>query len=204
MGYRGVLFDFGGVLTTPMRGIGAAFERAEGLVAGAYGAALTQHPEGVRIYAELELGRATQEEWNRVVGGILGIDPTDLMRRALAHLRPERRIVEFAAAARAAGLRVGVLSNSFGLDPFDVYREFGVYESFDAVLLSEVEGVRKPDPEIYRRALAALGVRGEECVFVDDHAGNLPPAQALGMATVHATDVGATVRRLAALLGVVP
>ncbi|MCX4613182.1 MULTISPECIES: HAD-IA family hydrolase [Streptomyces] len=49
---------------------------------------------------------------------------------------------------------------------------------FDAVILSELEGVRKPSPLIYQRALDALGLTGPECVFVDDHAENLPPAEA--------------------------
>nr|WP_308358224.1 hypothetical protein [Streptomyces sp. NEAU-Y11] len=87
--YRGLILDFGGVLTTRMKLNGQAFERSEGLAPGAYFHALEKHPDGVRIYADLEVGRAAQEDWNRVIGGILGVDPTDLMRRALANLRPE-------------------------------------------------------------------------------------------------------------------
>ncbi|BBA97859.1 hypothetical protein RVR_3804 [Actinacidiphila reveromycinica] len=62
MSYRGLILDFGGVLTTRMRLNGQAFEKSEGLVPGAYFAALNDHPEGVRVYADLEVGRATQED----------------------------------------------------------------------------------------------------------------------------------------------
>ncbi|GAB3943565.1 HAD-IA family hydrolase [Kribbella albertanoniae] len=200
--YRGLILDFGGVLTTQMRLNGQAFERAEGLAPGAYFAALERHPDGVAVYAALEVGQATQEDWNQVVGGILGVDPTDLMRRALANLRPEPQIVAAANRARAAGIKIALLSNSFGLAPYNPYADRGLWtDFFDAVVVSELEGVRKPSSLIYERALAALELPGSQCVYVDDVAANLPPAGLLGIRTVHhSTDPTATVRILDQLL----
>ncbi|MBQ0983510.1 HAD-IA family hydrolase [Streptomyces sp. F63] len=183
-----------------MRLNGEAFERSEGLPPGAYFHALNEHPDGVAIYADLEVGRATQTEWNQVIGGILGIDPTNLMGRALANLRPEAAIVEAADRARAAGVKVAMLSNSFGLEPYNPYAALGMHEGFDVVVLSEQVGVRKPSTAIYQHALDELGLAGPECVFVDDHAQNLPPAEALGIRTVHHTDAGSTATQLDAFL----
>ncbi|MCX4402446.1 MULTISPECIES: HAD-IA family hydrolase [unclassified Streptomyces] len=199
---RGLILDFGGVLTTRMSLNGQAFERSEGLKPGEYFAALNENPEGVAIYAALEVGKATQEDWNRVIGGILGIDPTNLMRRALANLHPEPQIVAAAKRARAAGIKVAMLSNSFGIEPYNPYADKGMWiDFFDAVILSELEGVRKPSPVIYERALDALELTGPECVFVDDHAENLPPAESLGIRTVHhTTDPVATAAILDSLL----
>ncbi|MGW7047069.1 HAD-IA family hydrolase [Streptomyces avermitilis] len=74
-------------------------------------------------------------------------------------------------------------------------------DAFDAVILSELEGVRKPSTFIYQQALNALELTGPECVFVDDHAENLPPAEALGIRTIHhTTDPEATAQQLDALL----
>ncbi|MEU9781475.1 HAD-IA family hydrolase [Streptomyces phaeochromogenes] len=200
--YRGLILDFGGVLTTRMRLNGEAFERSEGLEPGAYFHALNENPEGVAVYSALEVGKATQSDWNRVIGGILGIDPTDLMRRALGNLRPEPAIVAAANRARAAGVKVAMLSNSFGLEPYNPYEALGLWEdAFDAVILSEREGERKPSAFIYQRALDVLGLIGPECVFVDDHAENLPPAEALGIRTIHhTTDPAGTAAQLDALL----
>lgn len=200
--YRGLILDFGGVLTTRMRLNGEAFERAEGLHSGAYFHALNEHPDGVAVYSALETGEATQQDWNRVIGGILGIDPTDLMRRALANLHPEGQIVDAAHRARAVGIKVAMLSNSFGIEPYNPYEDKGMWRDFfDAVILSELEGVRKPSPLIYQRALKALELEGTECVFVDDHPENLPPAEALGIRTVHhATDPAATAAFLDSIL----
>ncbi|MFD3380734.1 MULTISPECIES: HAD-IA family hydrolase [unclassified Streptomyces] len=197
-----MILDFGGVLTTRMRLNGEAFERSEGLSPGAYFRALGEHPDGIAVYAALEVGEATQEDWNRVIGGILGIDPTDLMRRALANLHEEPQIVAAAQRAREAGIKLAMLSNSFGIEPYNPYEALGMYEDFfDAVVLSELEGVRKPSQRIYQRVLEELDLPGPECVFVDDRDANLPPAEALGIRTVHhTTDPVATAAVLDSLL----
>ncbi|SRR6266568_6180454 len=198
--YRGLILDFGGVVTTRMRANGEAFEASEGLAAGAYFDALERNPDGVRVYSALEVGEATQTDWNRIIGGILGVDPDNLMERALGHLQLEPEIVEVVVSARGAGIKTAMLSNSFGIEPFDVYAKLGAYDLFDVVVLSEVERVRKPSSAIYKRALELLKLDGEECVFVDDHAANLPPAEALGMTTIHHTDPEVTAARLRAML----
>jgi len=56
--------------------------------------------------------------------------------------------------------------------------------------------MRKPDPDMFALALARLELPGEKCVFVDDAARYLPPARALGMATIHATDPTTTITEL--------
>ncbi|MET9184957.1 HAD-IA family hydrolase [Streptomyces tendae] len=124
------------------------------------------------------------------------------MWRALANLRPQTEIVAAAKRARAAGIKVAMLSNSFGAEPYNPYEDKGIWtDFFDAVILSEREGVRKPSTLIYQRALGGLGLTGPECVFVDDHAGNLPPAEALGIRTVHhTTDPAGTAALLDSLL----
>ncbi|WP_329137330.1 HAD family phosphatase [Streptomyces sp. NBC_01476] len=201
MTYRGLILDFGGVLTIQMRLNGQAFERSEGLAPGTYTHALNEHPDGVAIYKALEVGEATQEQWNQVIGGILGIDPTDLMRRALANLHLEPRMVDAARRARTAGIKVAMLSNSFGITPFNPYEALGMWDGeWDAIVLSEQIGVRKPDPGIYLHTLDLLQLPGDDCVFVDDHAVNLPPAEALGIRTIHHTDATATVAQLDELL----
>ncbi|MBT1187934.1 HAD-IA family hydrolase [Streptomyces sp. CJ_13] len=60
---------------------------------------------------------------------------------------------------------------------------------------------RASNPEIYQLALDRMGLAGEECVFVDDHPVNLPPAAALGITTVLARDEDAAVAALESLLG---
>ena len=46
-------------------------------------------------------------------------------------------------------------------------------------------GLRKPDPEIFLRAASELGLRPDECLFIDDRANNCDGARQVGMRAVH-------------------
>ena len=62
--------------------------------------------------------------------------------------------------------------------------------------------MRKPDPRIYELGAERIGLAPADCVFVDDLKGNLKPARAMGMATVHHVSAEATIPQLEDLLGV--
>jgi len=62
------------------------------------------------------------------------------------------------------------------------------FELFDVVVDSSEVGVRKPDPAIYRTLLDRLDRPAHEVAFVDDFTENLPPAAALGLATIAFVD----------------
>jgi putative hydrolase of the HAD superfamily len=68
---------------------------------------------------------------------------------------------------RAAGLRLGVVSNSDGRVE-EALEAAGIRDRFDVILDSALVGVEKPDPAIFRAALTALGVAPDEALFVGD------------------------------------
>lgn len=76
--------------------------------------------------------------------------------------------------------------------------------SFDLVVLGPALGVCKPDPEIYRRVAARLGLDPADCVVVDDRAANLRGARTLGSVVVRHVDAAQTVAELDVLLGLAP
>ena len=63
-----------------------------------------------------------------------------------------------------------------------------VMELFDVVVESSIEGIRKPDPRIYRLTCERLGVEPASAVFLDDLGVNLKPARAMGMLTIKVVD----------------
>ncbi|MET9142829.1 MULTISPECIES: HAD-IA family hydrolase [unclassified Streptomyces] len=199
---RGLILDFAGVLTASPLEVHRTWCVAEGLPPDAWRNTLGDHPEGRRLYAALEIGGMGQAEWNEGTAALLGphVDPVNLMGRAWAGVPAAHRMVALARAARAAGHRLALLSNSFGLDPFNPYEHVGVWDLFDTHIVSELAGMAKPDPAIYRLALERVGLPAERCVFADDHAVNLPPAAALGITTVHVTDEDTAVAELEAFL----
>jgi 2-haloacid dehalogenase len=64
---------------------------------------------------------------------------------------------------------------------FDRYPFFRL---FDGVVISGLEGMAKPDSEIFELLLDRFGLNATTTLFIDDNVGNLDPAAALGMATV--------------------
>jgi putative hydrolase of the HAD superfamily len=197
----GLILDFGGVLTTSVPSCALGFDRRAGLPDGTFLSLIAKDPQGAALFADLERGAITQTEWNEGTAALLGIDGTDLLRRALEDLRPEPSVIAAAQTARAAGITVGIFSNSLGAGPYDIYDGYDLDRLYDAVLISEDHKARKPDPALYRTMLDLMDLPGEACVFADDTARNLPPAEELGIATILARDPADTIAQLEALLG---
>ncbi|MFE4976588.1 HAD family hydrolase [Kitasatospora sp. NPDC056651] len=201
--FAALILDFVGVLTANAGPALRAWCLAQGLDGEAWRRTLGQDPEVSRLYTELEAGRLSQAEWNRQAAPILGVpEHENLMGRAWGGVRAAEDMIALARSARQAGLKVALLSNSFGLDPYDPYEALDVWELFDVTVISEREGVAKPDPAIYRLALDRLELPGEACLFVDDNPANLPPAEEFGITTVLADGQPGTADRIAGLLGV--
>lgn len=79
-------------------------------------------------------------------------------------------------------------------------KKYHFLQLFDGGIFSHEVGVRKPNPEVYKKALALAGVTGSQAVFIDDKAHFLEPANALGMHTVHFKDAMQVKKDLAILL----
>ena len=102
-------------------------------------------PAGQELYHQVERGELSQPEFERRIARLLGVAPDGLVRGLLADLRPDPLMADAVAQARAAGIRTGVISNSWGTAPFDPYAGYQLDEQFDAVVISSDVGIRKPD-----------------------------------------------------------
>ena len=76
-----------------------------------------------------------------------------------------------------------------------------VMSLFDLVVESSIEGIRKPNPEIYTLTCERLGVNPSESLFIDDLGINLKPARALGMQTIKVLNEAQAIEELAAATG---
>ena len=77
--------------------------------------------------------------------------------------------------------RLAALSNCNEVHWDVLCGELGLLDHVDLAISSHQVGTRKPDPAIYRHALATLGVPADRVLFFDDASGNVEAAQALGM-----------------------
>ncbi|MBS2545497.1 HAD family phosphatase [Catenulispora sp. NL8] len=197
--FKGLIFDFFGVLTSNMVEVIECFEDREQIPRGTFLRAWAD-PRGKELFTRLELGEISQTDWNQGYATLMGVAPDGLMSRYLYDAFPAHETLKFARQARSAGYKTAVLSNSLGRTPYDPYAGFDLRGIFDEVVLSEDHGMRKPDPAVFHLLLDKLDVRAEECVFVDDSEENLQAAVELGMTIVYAADERKLASRLRTLL----
>lgn len=65
-----------------------------------------------------------------------------------------------------------MITNGFGQFQMDNLKSLQIEKYFDVILVSEWEGIKKPDPRIFNKALNILNVQPNEAIFVGDHPEN--------------------------------
>jgi putative hydrolase of the HAD superfamily len=194
-----LLVDWGGVLTTNLFASFGEFCTEAGLAPDALVQAFRGNREFRDMLIAFEEGKIEEPVFEQRFGGLLGVDHAGLIDRLFARVGPDMAMLAAVRNARAAGIRTGLISNSWGTRRYD---RAMLEELFDGVVISGEEGIRKPAPEMYVLGAERAGVAPQACVYVDDLPFNLPPAQELGMATVHHVDTPATIAEMERLLGV--
>ncbi len=213
---RAILFDFGGTLDAD--GL-HWLDRFQAIYAGR--PSLGTEPAGIKA-AFYEADRQLEAD-----PGIASCGLRETMRRHVAcQLRElgiasaaltEELAAEFAAGAaaalarnrdvlqrlKAAGYRLGVLSNFYG-NVATLCDEAGLAPVLDVVLDSAVVGLRKPDVAFFAAALDRLGTRAAETAMVGDSFDrDVRPARALGMHTFWVARQGVECPDLALVDGVI-
>ncbi|MGA4719731.1 HAD family hydrolase [Fictibacillus nanhaiensis] len=112
----------------------------------------------------------------------------DYLTQFKYHCTPFPNLISMLEELKKKGYRLGIVSNGYGVFQYDTIQALGIKEYFDTILISEMEGLRKPDPLVFERAAERLNVKTEECMFVGDHPKNdLEAARNTGMVAVWKT-----------------
>ena len=194
MTIEAVVFDFGGVFTaSPFTGIHAwhvekGLDPAKGVraVFGPYDQD-TDHPWHQLERGELALAAAAEQI--KVVAAEEGLDiELSEMFGSMGGSTVRADMVDKAIEIRKAGYRTALITNNIK-EFADGWRAMiPVDDMFDVIVDSSEVGMRKPDPRIYQLALDQLGVAADRSVFLDDAAGNIAAARALGMTGILVED----------------
>ena len=106
-------------------------------------------------------------------------------------------LLDLVRRARAAGVPTALVSDAHLVPD-------ACAALFDVVVLGPAIGVRKPDPEVFRRVATMLGRSVRECVVVDDSPRNVRGARAAGAVAVHHQHGETTVTDVEILLDLPP
>lgn len=192
-------------MTSPIFDSFTAFCETEGIAADVFRSVMTgaARREG-SPFAMVETGALTEEQFDEAVAKLLTdacgkpVAATGLKQRMFALVRPDEAMWAAVRAARAAGIRTGLLSNSWGGRDYPIDELSGI---FDDILISAQVGLRKPDPKIYLLAADRIGAPASACVFVDDFSVNVEGAETVGMKGVVHRDARTTIATLEELFG---
>ena len=209
--FTAVLWDFGGViLSSPFEAFNH-YELAAGLPRDFIRSVNATDPH-TNAWARLERSDISPAEFDQAFADdsmALGheVRGVDVLALLAGEIRP--RMVEALDTVRAAGYRTACLTNNVvtTADPALIVVATDrataierVLSRFDIVVESSKVGVRKPEPRFYEIACELLGVRPENCVFLDDLGINLKPAAAMGMTTIKVVDPDVALAELSRIL----
>jgi FMN phosphatase YigB (HAD superfamily) len=184
---RGLVVDWGGVVTQPLRECLAEWAETEGLDPNGIMEELTSHITGEHNpLQQLERGELTRpdvESWlaDAFAGHGPRPEPQGIFDRMFAPIRTNPDMILLLKEARRRGLRTGLLSNSWG----DSYDRRDWDEAFDAVVISGDVGMRKPERAIFDHVLALIDLSPQDVVYVDDEYPNVLAASSYGLRAVH-------------------
>lgn len=209
---KGVLIDWGGVLTTSLSEAIGAWLAADRIDVPHYRDVMTRMVDGAyadgaaaareNLIHALERGEIETAAFERALAARLrtidGGQPVaeGILTRMFAAFHPVEPMYDMLRAARGAGLRTCLVSNSWGAE----YPREGWDEVFDGVVISGEVGMRKPEEGIFRHALDLIGLEAHQCVFIDDIEANINAARRLGIHGIHHTEPAATLAELERLL----
>ncbi|HEY0474700.1 MAG TPA: HAD family phosphatase [Kribbella sp.] len=207
---RGLLVDWGGVLTSGLNDALGRWAELDGLDFDAYYQSIVDWLAATPAEAELnpihalERGQIAVPDFERKLAAVLirrdgtPVPAEGLIDRMFAHFEHQPQMSALIRRAKSHGIKTALLSNSWG----NTYPRETWDGMFDDIVISGEVGLRKPEPQIFRLAAERVGLEPAECVFIDDLDLNVEAARALGMTAILHTSYDETRRELESLLGV--
>ncbi|MGM8215328.1 HAD family hydrolase [Bacillaceae bacterium W0354] len=103
---------------------------------------------------------------------------------------PFSNLISTLESLKGNSIRLGMITNGKGQFQMDNIRALGIENYFDTILVSEWEGMKKPNPEIFQNALRQVDVSPNESMYVGDHPKNdIQGAMNIGMLGVWKKDL---------------
>ncbi|MHA2093405.1 MAG: HAD family hydrolase, partial [Candidatus Hodarchaeales archaeon] len=145
-----------------------------------------------------------KEFWRRIAKGIshIGEIRTGIWIEAIKRAySPKKEMFSLVTDLKRHELKIGILSNTE--IPVVNFLSSMDYSIFDFLIYSCLEGMRKPEREIYLLAINRMGFKPEEIIFVDDSEENIQASQENGMHSILFTSPSQVKAEIEYLAGIV-
>ncbi|WP_188634369.1 HAD family hydrolase [Lentibacillus kapialis] len=121
--------------------------------------------------------------------GIEEITWEELLQDYLSYFKencvPFSNLISMLEELKRNNIQIGMITNGKGQFQMDNIKALDINKYTDTILISEWEGIKKPDPKIFKAALEKLDVSAKESIFVGDHPEkDVKAAQSIGMKTI--------------------
>jgi epoxide hydrolase-like predicted phosphatase len=205
-----VVFDFGGVLITPITELLAeiadwhdvAMVDILGVLMGPRETSTADHPWHRAERGELPTTAMQREVVPFAEAAGIDLRGDEYERLLCGVFEVHDEVVDRIGRLRGEGYRTGLLTNSFV--EFRPHLEQRIdFSIFDVVVDSSEVGCRKPEPRIYELTGAMVGEPAAQILYLDDFEANLVGARAAGWKTIHVTGRDHIVADIDAALGLV-
>lgn len=178
---KGVVFDLGGVLldnpASKMKSfISAVLDIPEEVLVTRISPLMADFQKGRTSESEVLSQVSSDYEGNRSAYD-------SIWRKAIEFAYfPKKEMFSLVLELKQKGLKLGILSNT-EMPVVEVLKEKD-YSIFDVLVFSCLEGVRKPEKEIYWLLVNRLGLKAEEIIFIDDREENIISASQIGLKSI--------------------
>jgi len=168
---RAIFFDCFGVLYVPVRH--TYFSQFPEL-----------HDELYDLNRQADHGFIDRKTYTKAVAVLTGVSEEKTARAFIKEHTANRPLLDYIRTELKSRYTIGLISN-IGRDWIqDFFDEHDIHDLFDTLVLSSEEGITKPNPLIFERALERANVFGNESLFIDDAKENCDGARSVGMRTL--------------------
>ena len=205
--FKAVIFDLGGVVfSSPMQAF-SILEKKHELEHNFLNKMIVRNGED-SAWSKLERGLLSLDQkfyeiFDQEISdaGAKGFSSKELMDEVANAMGINQCMIDAIKALRDSNFKVAALTNNWVED--NNKEGFGdkIKNHFDIFVESALEGIQKPNPEIYKRTLERLNVSAHEPVFLDDIGRNLKSAKSLGIHTIKVTEAEKAVKELELVVG---
>ncbi|MBM2820663.1 MAG: hypothetical protein HW405_423 [Candidatus Berkelbacteria bacterium] len=168
---KAIVFDFWGVFAT----FNAPVKKTIGIKGS-----VTDYPEYYDLINQHNLGQISEDEFLKATSKVFNVSLSSGHRYLFDAGHLNHDLIEIVKKLKNK-YKIGLITNT-GKEYMDefLYKP-GLDKLFDCLVISCLEGLRKPDPKIYMLVAERLHIKPKEILYLDDHPDRISPAAVLGM-----------------------